>query len=155
MQGNLNVQTENIFPVIKKFLYSDHEIFLRELVSNAIDATQKLKALASRGELQGDTGDLTVEVEVDSKNLAETRDRMDEARQRRAAQAAEAGEESPRPGAGELLDRAKGGIASIAAIRSGLGAPCRALAPAMSEAPAASAAAAYDSVMALPFCARS
>ena len=51
MQGNLNVQTENIFPVIKKFLYSDHEIFLRELVSNAIDATHKLKALASRGEL--------------------------------------------------------------------------------------------------------
>ncbi len=67
MNGNLNVQTENIFPVIKKFLYSDHEIFLRELVSNAIDATQKLKALASRGELKGETGDLTVEVEVDSK----------------------------------------------------------------------------------------
>ena len=67
MQGNLNVQTENIFPVIKKFLYSDHEIFLRELVSNAIDATQKLKALASRGELKGETGDLTVEVAVDSK----------------------------------------------------------------------------------------
>ena len=67
MQGNLNVQTENIFPVIKKVLYSDHEIFLRELVSNAIDATQKLKALASRGELKGETGDLTVEVEVDSK----------------------------------------------------------------------------------------
>jgi len=67
MNGNLNVQTENIFPVIKKFLYSDHEIFLRELVSNAIDATQKLKALASRGELKGETGDLTVAVEVDSK----------------------------------------------------------------------------------------
>lgn len=67
MQGNLNVQTENIFPVIKKFLYSDHEIFLRELVSNAIDATQKLKALASRGELKGETGDLTVEIEVDRK----------------------------------------------------------------------------------------
>ena len=67
MNGNLNVQTENIFPVIKKFLYSDHEIFLRELVSNAIDATQKLKALASRGELKGETGDLTIEVEVDSK----------------------------------------------------------------------------------------
>ena len=67
MQGNLNVQTENIFPVIKKFLYSDHEIFLRELVSNAIDATQKLKALASRGELKGEAGDLTVEIEVDSK----------------------------------------------------------------------------------------
>ncbi len=67
MQGNLNVQTENIFPVIKKFLYSDHEIFLRELVSNAVDATQKLKALASRSELQGETGDLTIEVEVNSK----------------------------------------------------------------------------------------
>ena len=67
MNGNLNVQTENIFPVIKKFLYSDHEIFLRELVSNAIDATQKLKALASRGELQGDMGDTTVEVLLDEK----------------------------------------------------------------------------------------
>ena len=67
MNGNLNVQTENIFPVIKKFLYSDHEIFLRELVSNAIDATQKLKALASRGELKGDTGDLTVEIAIDNK----------------------------------------------------------------------------------------
>ena len=67
MNGNLNVQTENIFPVIKKFLYSDHEIFLRELISNAVDATQKLKALASRGELKGEAGDLTVEVEVDSK----------------------------------------------------------------------------------------
>lgn len=64
--GNINVQTENIFPVIKKFLYSDHEIFLRELVSNAIDATQKLRALSSRGELQGDLGDLTVEVSVNS-----------------------------------------------------------------------------------------
>lgn len=70
MNGNLNVQTENIFPVIKKFLYSDHEIFLRELVSNAIDATQKLKALSSRGELQGETGDLTVEVELDTKKKA-------------------------------------------------------------------------------------
>ena len=67
MNGNLNVQTENIFPVIKKFLYSDHEIFLRELVSNAIDATQKLKALSSRGELQGEMGDLTVEVVLDEK----------------------------------------------------------------------------------------
>jgi len=51
--GNINVQTENIFPVIKKFLYSDHEIFLRELVSNAIDATQKLRTLSARGEFQG------------------------------------------------------------------------------------------------------
>ena len=69
MQGNLNVQTENIFPVIKKFLYSDHEIFLRELISNAIDATQKLKALSSRGEVQGDLGDLTVEVKIEKNKL--------------------------------------------------------------------------------------
>ncbi len=69
MQGNLNVQTENIFPVIKKFLYSDHEIFLRELISNAIDATQKLKALSSRGEFKGELGDLTVEVKIDKKKL--------------------------------------------------------------------------------------
>ena len=65
MNGKLNVQTENIFPVIKKFLYSDHEIFLRELVSNAVDATLKLKALSSRGEVDGELGDLTVEVKVD------------------------------------------------------------------------------------------
>ena len=58
--GKIGVTTENIFPVIKKFLYSDHEIFLRELVSNAVDATQKLKALASRGEMQGELGDLTI-----------------------------------------------------------------------------------------------
>ena len=69
MEGNLNVQTENIFPVIKKFLYSDHEIFLRELVSNAIDATQKLKALSSRGDFKGELGDLTVEVKLDKKSL--------------------------------------------------------------------------------------
>ena len=69
MQGNLNVQTENIFPVIKKFLYSDHEIFLRELISNAIDATQKLKALSSRGEFKGELGDLTVDVKIDKKKL--------------------------------------------------------------------------------------
>ncbi len=69
MQGNLNVQTENIFPVIKKFLYSDHEIFLRELISNAVDATQKLKALSSRGEFKGELGDLTVEVKIEKKKL--------------------------------------------------------------------------------------
>ena len=69
MQGNLNVQTENIFPVIKKFLYSDHEIFLRELISNAVDATQKLKALSSRGEFKGELGDLTIEVRIDKKKL--------------------------------------------------------------------------------------
>lgn len=66
-KGNISVQSENIFPIIKKFLYSDHEIFLRELVANAIDATTKLKSIASRGELQGETGDLTVEILVDKK----------------------------------------------------------------------------------------
>jgi len=63
--GKINVQTENIFPIIKKFLYSDNEIFLRELVSNAVDATQKLKALNNMGEAKGDLGDLKIEVEVD------------------------------------------------------------------------------------------
>ena len=67
MQGKLNVQTENIFPVIKKFLYSDHEIFLRELISNAVDATQKLKALSTRGDFKGELGDLTIEVKADPK----------------------------------------------------------------------------------------
>jgi len=64
-KGQINVQTENIFPIIKKFLYSDHEIFLRELVSNAVDATQKLKTLSSVGKFSGELGDLTVKVEVD------------------------------------------------------------------------------------------
>lgn len=63
--GSIGVTTENIFPVIKKFLYSDHEIFLRELVSNAIDATQKLKTLSSFGEFKGELGDLKVSVKVD------------------------------------------------------------------------------------------
>ncbi|HRG58760.1 MAG TPA: molecular chaperone HtpG [Bacteroidia bacterium] len=62
--GKINVQTENIFPIIKKFLYSDHEIFLRELVSNAVDATQKLKALSTLGEAKGDIGDTTIEITV-------------------------------------------------------------------------------------------
>lgn len=60
--GQINVSTENIFPIIKKFLYSDHEIFLRELVSNAVDASQKLKVLAATGEYKGELGDLKVEV---------------------------------------------------------------------------------------------
>ena len=64
-QGSIGVTTENIFPVIKKFLYSDHEIFLRELVSNAIDATQKLKTLSSFGEYKGELGDMKVTVTVD------------------------------------------------------------------------------------------
>ncbi len=64
-KGNIGVTTENIFPVIKKFLYSDHEIFLREMVSNAVDATQKLKTLAERGEFKGELGDLTVRVNLD------------------------------------------------------------------------------------------
>ena len=65
--GKINVQTENIFPIIKKFLYSDHEIFLRELVSNAVDATQKLSALAKMGEVKEELGDLDIEVVLDSK----------------------------------------------------------------------------------------
>lgn len=65
--GQINVQTENIFPIIKKFLYSDHEIFLRELVSNAVDATQKLKTLASMGKVKDELGDLTIEVITDKK----------------------------------------------------------------------------------------
>ena len=64
-KGNIGVTTENIFPVIKKFLYSDHEIFLRELVSNAVDATQKLKTLAKQGDFKGEEGDLTVRVKLD------------------------------------------------------------------------------------------
>jgi len=67
-KGTINVQTENIFPIIKKFLYSDHEIFLRELVSNAVDATQKLKTLASLDKVKGEVGDLTIHVELDKKN---------------------------------------------------------------------------------------
>jgi len=65
--GKINVQTENIFPIIKKFLYSEHEIFLRELISNAVDATQKLKTLASLGKFKGKLGDLTIQVKVNKK----------------------------------------------------------------------------------------
>lgn len=65
-KGNIGVTTENIFPVIKKFLYSDHEIFLREMVSNAVDATQKLKTLAERGDFKGELGDLTIRVSLDT-----------------------------------------------------------------------------------------
>jgi molecular chaperone HtpG len=66
-KGKINVQTENIFPIIKKFLYSDHEIFLRELISNAVDATQKLKTLSSMGEFKGELGNTQIEVKLDSK----------------------------------------------------------------------------------------
>lgn len=65
-KGNIGVTTENIFPVIKKFLYSDHEIFLREMVSNAVDATQKIKTLAERGDFKGELGDLTVRISLDT-----------------------------------------------------------------------------------------
>ncbi|MCD8263014.1 MAG: molecular chaperone HtpG [Tannerellaceae bacterium] len=68
-QGNIGVTSENIFPIIKKFLYSDHEIFLRELVSNAVDATQKLKTLASVGEFKGELGDLTIHVSYDDQTI--------------------------------------------------------------------------------------
>ncbi len=66
-KGKIDVKTENIFPIIKKFLYSDHEIFLRELISNAIDATQKLRTLSSVGEYNGELGDLTIHVNLDKK----------------------------------------------------------------------------------------
>src|SRR5690554_2810465 len=64
-KGHINVETENIFPIIKKFLYSDHEIFLRELVSNAVDASQKIKFLAKNGEYKKEVGDLKVEILLD------------------------------------------------------------------------------------------
>ena len=64
-KGTIGVTTGDIFPVIKKFLYSDHEIFLRELISNAVDATQKLKALAAKGDFKGEMGDLTIRVSSD------------------------------------------------------------------------------------------
>jgi molecular chaperone HtpG len=67
-KGSIRVQTENIFPIIKKFLYSDHDIFIRELVSNAVDATQKLKTLSSLGEAKGDLGDLSIEIKLDIEN---------------------------------------------------------------------------------------
>ncbi|SRR5579871_2309660 len=67
-KGNIRVQTENIFPIIKKFLYSDHEIFIRELISNAVDATQKLKTLSSIGEAKGELGDLSITVTLDAAN---------------------------------------------------------------------------------------
>src|SRR6185436_15512446 len=65
--GKINVKTENIFPIIKKFLYSDHEIFLRELVANAVDATQKLKGLVSIGEMKDELGDTAIEISIDEK----------------------------------------------------------------------------------------
>ncbi|MEO6452578.1 MAG: molecular chaperone HtpG [Ginsengibacter sp.] len=67
-KGNIRVQTENIFPIIKKFLYSDHEIFIRELVSNAVDATQKLKTLSSIGEAKGEMGDLRINIKLNKEN---------------------------------------------------------------------------------------
>ena len=64
-QGKIGVTSENIFPIIKKFLYSDHEIFLREIVSNAVDASQKLKTYAAVGDFKGEMGDTTVHVAID------------------------------------------------------------------------------------------
>jgi molecular chaperone HtpG len=71
-KGQIRVQTENIFPIIKKFLYSDHEIFQRELVSNAVDAVQQLKTLSSIGEFKGELGDLNIEVALDAKEKTNT-----------------------------------------------------------------------------------
>ena len=67
-KGNIRVQTENIFPIIKKFLYSEHDIFIRELVSNAVDATQKLKTLSSIGEAKGELGELRIDIKIDTEN---------------------------------------------------------------------------------------
>ena len=64
-KGQIRVQTENIFPIIKKFLYSEHEIFLRELVSNAVDASQKIKTLSSSGIVKGELGDLRIDISID------------------------------------------------------------------------------------------
>ena len=66
-KGQIRVHTENIFPIIKKFLYSDHDIFLRELISNAVDATQKVKTLSSIGEAKGELGDLRIDIVLDAK----------------------------------------------------------------------------------------
>src|SRR3954462_10089561 len=67
-KGTISINTENIFPIIKKFLYSDHEIFLRELVANAVDASQKLKMVASSGEFNGEIGDPTIKISIDKEN---------------------------------------------------------------------------------------
>jgi molecular chaperone HtpG len=67
-KGSIRVQTENIFPIIKKFLYSEHDIFIRELVSNAVDASQKLKTLSSIGEMKGEIGDLRIDITIDQEN---------------------------------------------------------------------------------------
>src|SRR4030065_544174 len=84
--GKIDVTTENIFPIIKKFLYSEHEIFLRELISNAIDATQKLKTLASHGDFKGELGDLKINVYLDKKKKnayrKRSRNRYDRGRNR-------------------------------------------------------------------------
>ena len=66
-KGNISINTENIFPIIKKFLYSDQDIFLRELVSNAVDATQKIKSLSQMGDMKDELGDLTIEIILDKK----------------------------------------------------------------------------------------
>ena len=66
-KGNISINTENIFPIIKKFLYSDQDIFLRELISNAVDATQKIKSLSQMGEMKDELGDLTIEIKLDAK----------------------------------------------------------------------------------------
>ena len=71
-KGNIRVQTENIFPIIKKFLYSEHDIFIRELVSNAVDATQKVKTLSSIGEAKGELGELRIDVTVDAEKKTVT-----------------------------------------------------------------------------------
>ena len=77
-KGKISVETENIFPIIKKFLYSDQEIFLRELIANAVDATSKLNTLASRDEVKGEIGDTKIEILLDKPCLLYTSDAADE-----------------------------------------------------------------------------
>ena len=109
--GKIGVTTENIFPVIKKFLYSDHEIFLRELVANAIDATQKVKALASTGELKGELGDLSVRIELDE--TAHTLKIMDRGIGMTAEEVDKYINQIAFSSAGEFLDKYKDKIGSI------------------------------------------
>ena len=109
--GKIGVTTENIFPVIKKFLYSDHEIFLRELVANAVDATQKMKALAASGEFKGELGDLNVSIVLDE--AAKTLKIIDEGIGMTAEEVDKYINQIAFSSAGEFLEKYKDQISSI------------------------------------------
>ena len=109
--GKIGVTTENIFPVIKKFLYSDHEIFLRELVANAVDATQKMKALAASGEFKGELGDLKVSIVLDE--AAKTLKIIDEGIGMTAEEVDKYINQIAFSSAGEFLEKYKDQISSI------------------------------------------